>query len=179
MNPWDFSPDTDPPSIAGLIRLLARGAADTVRRNKLAAILGGIVFVVLTALAADPRFDGQSHYRTAIVPKLVRLENGFQKMLQRAESSEGDWRLYFAKDAHSRVRDILSAIDAERPRSYTARQKHLEFRRYYEAIDAAFHTIHGELKANQNLDHLEQWLERIEALKPTRDVWAKWALSTP
>ena len=170
--------ENDEVSLRWLIRSLARGAADALRHNKLAAVLAAVTLAVLTALAVDNRFDGLSHYQEAILPRLLRLETGFHASLRIAgdPNTSADWRRYYFGNAQSQVRDILRAARLDRPDAYVAAQKHREFIRYYESIELEFHGIGLQLTVNPHLDYLKKLTAKMEEVKPIRDRWAGWAL---
>jgi hypothetical protein len=166
-------------SVRWLIKSLAYGFVDALRRNKLATALATITLAVMIGLAVDNRFDGHAHYQQAILPRLLRLETSFHAILRAAENASGDWRRYYFENAHRQVRDILRAARLDRPEENVARRKHQEFIRYYELLDMEFNTIEMQMNANPNLDYLHQLTARIQALKPIRDPWAQWALRKP
>jgi hypothetical protein len=169
-------PGSDEVSARWLVKSLAHGILDTLRRNKLATVLAAAVLVGLTVLAVDSRFDGYVHYREFILPRLLRLETGFHNALRSAENSSGDWRAYYFENAHRQVRDILRAARLDRPGAYFARRKHREFIRYYESINLEFYAVAAKVRTNPNVDYLSELKVSIEKLKPIRDRWAEWAI---
>jgi hypothetical protein len=177
LNRLPNGPDIDDEaSIGWLAKSLARGFADGVRRNKLAAVLATVTMIALSALAVDRRFDGLSEYREFILPRLLRLEGVLLKNLRVAENASGEWREYYFKEAHSQVRDILRAANLDRPTANLARRKHQQFLRHYELLDSEFNSIRKQMKANPNLDYLGRLNNKMEELKPIRDTWAEWAI---
>jgi hypothetical protein len=167
----------DEASIGFLTKSIARGLVDGVRHNKLAAVLATVTMIVLTALAVDSRFDGLPHYREFILPRLLRLEGVLLKNRRAAENASGEWREYYFKEAHSQVRDILRAGNLDRPAANLARRKHQQFLRHYGLLDSEFTSIRIQMRAKPNLDYLRQLNNKMEELKPIRDVWAQWAIS--
>src|SRR5262245_20518987 len=125
-------------SLPWLIKSIAQGIVDGLRRNKLASTLAAVTLIALIILAADRRFDGLHQYRESILPRLLRLETGFLNSLRLAQNSSGDWRGYYFENAHRQVRDILRAAKLARPEAHFARKKHLQFIRYYELLDSEF-----------------------------------------
>jgi hypothetical protein len=169
-----LEPDNDI-SIRWLMKSLVRGVIDGLRRNRLAAVLAALTLTGLIAFGVYSRYDGLRQYQNDILPRLLRLETAFNNSLGTAWNASGEWRAYYFKDAHSRVRDILRAAELERPQGYSARRKHRQFIRYYEAIDEAFHRLEMQMAANPNFDYLSQLTGKMDELKPVRDAWATWA----
>ena len=176
MNSRSDDPVTDDEvSLGWLIKSLAYGFVDSLRRNKVATVLATLTLVILIVLAADSQFDGLPRYRELIFPRLSRLEAVFHTNLQSAGNVSGEWRRYYFENAHRQVKDILRAARLDRPTSYVARQKHREFIRYHELLDLEFNTIRKQMSVNPDFDYLSELTARIEELKPIRDVWAQWA----
>jgi hypothetical protein len=163
-------------SLKWLIRSIARGFIDGVRRNKLAAVLAGVTLIVLISFAFDRQFDGLPRYQASILGQLTRLEATFHRSLRTAENASGEWRLYYFETAHSELQDILRAAKLARPGSYVARRKHREFIRYYELLDMEFHAIRTQIDLDANFDYLNEFTHRMEQLKPIRDAWVHWAV---
>jgi hypothetical protein len=158
-----------------LLKSLARGFIDTLRRNKLATALATLTLVVLIALALNNRFEGLPHYQQSILPRLVRLETVFLVGLRKTEIASGEWRRYYFEESHRQIKDILRASRLERPTSYVARRKHRQFIRYYELLDQEFHTLAAQAQADPNSDYLQKFTARMEELRLIRDEWAQWA----
>jgi hypothetical protein len=165
-------------SLRWLIRAFGQGILTTLRRNKIAAILAGLTATVLIAFALNSSFDGLREYQQNILPKLLRLESGFRDSLQAAENNSGEWRGYYFENAQRQVRDILRAARLYRPEGYVAREKHLEFIRYYEQLESAFNDVGMLLRIDPNLDYVHRLKQKMDELKPIRDDWAKWAKLT-
>lgn len=162
-------------SLGWLIKSLASGIVDTLRRNKVATALATLTLVVLIVLAVDSQFDGLPRYQELILPRLSRLETAFLTSLRSAGNASGEWRSYYFENAHIQVKDILRAAGLDQPTAHVARRKHREFIRYYELLDLEFHTIGMQMSVNPGLDYLGKLRTRIEELKPIRSVWAQWA----
>jgi hypothetical protein len=166
----------DEVSISWLVKSLASGFVDSVRHNKLAAVLATVTMIAMIALAVNRRFDGLPHYRESILPRLLRLEGGLHKNLRAADNASGEWREYYFKEAHSQVRDILRAANLDRPTANLARRKHQQFLRHYELLDSEFNNVRRQMKTNPNLDYLGRLNNKMEELKPIRETWAQWAI---
>jgi len=180
MNPLSHDSEfNDQISIGWLIRAFGQGILTTLRRNKIAAILAGLTATVLIAFALNSSFDGLREYQQNILPKLLRLESGFRSSFQAAENNSGEWRGYYFENAQRQVRDILRAARLYRPEGYVAREKHLEFIRYYEQLDSAFNDVGMRLRIDPNLDYVHRLKQKMDELKPIRDDWAKWANALP
>ena len=146
-----------------------------MRRNRLASILAASTLTGLIAFAVYSRYDGLRQYQDDVLPRLLRLETAFNNSLKTAAKASGEWRAYYFKDAHSRLRDILRAASLDRPLGYGARRKHRQFVNYYEAIDETFHSLETQITANPDIDYLRQLTDKMDELKPSRDAWAAWA----
>ena len=162
-------------SVSWLIKSIAYGIVDGLRRNKLATALASVTLVVLLVLAVDSRFDGLDHYQEFILPRLLRLETGFLNSLRSAEGASGEWRAYYFENAHRNLKDILRAARLDRPQGHVARTKHRELIRYYELLDSEFNRIGMQMRLNPDLDYLRQFTDKMDELKPIRDAWAQWA----
>src|SRR5437016_5521042 len=93
-------------SVRWLMKSLAFGFIEALRRNRLAATLAAATGIVLIALAFNSGFDGLGDYRQFILPRLLRLEAGFLSDIQTAKNASGPWRGYYFENAHRQVRDI-------------------------------------------------------------------------
>lgn len=162
-------------SIRWLLKSLAVAFVDGLRRNKIASVLAFVTLSVLVVLALDSRFDGLEDYQQGIMPRLLRLENGFHRSLRYAESTSGEWRAYYFENAHRDVKVIIRAATLSRPGAHFARKKHAEFVRYYRSLDREFNAISTQLSANPNLDYVQQLRTKMDELKTIRDRWADWA----
>jgi hypothetical protein len=172
----DPSEMTDEVSLAWLIKSLAHGVLDGLRRNKLAALLATVIAGILIPLAVNSRFEGLQQYQEFILPRLLRLERGFLQSLRAAENASGEWRLYYFENAHRDVNDILRAARLDRPQGYVARRKHRSFIRYYESLDSAFHDISIEMRTNPDVDYIDRLRKRLNERKALRDAWEQWAI---
>jgi len=162
-------------SVSWLFRSLVRGIVDGLRRNKLAAALAALTAVTLIGLSVNYRLDGLRDYQESILPRLLRLEYGFNRSLQIAESTTGDWRAYYFENTHRQLRDILRAARLARPTGVVARAKHRKFIQYYERLDLEFTSVGAEARINPEMDYVRELKLRMDALKPIRDTWAQWA----
>lgn len=162
-------------TLRGLVKSIACGMADGLRRNRVAAALALLTFTLATALALNSEFDERPRYREFILPDLIRIEARFLTTMRYADRSpRDDWRLFHFITAHNQLKDVIRTAKGSWPASSQARKAHADFIRYYDSLDEEFAIIRTEMSLNEELDYLAAWKEREQKLRPLRNSWESW-----
>ena len=162
------------PSIGGLLGAVASSIAESIRTNKLSAILALVAFLVFIPLVGI-RYDERPRYRQVILPEIERLEVRYQSALRRSEAGPTDtWRLYHFIDAHRRARDVLDYLNTRRPVTGPGLEAHGDLILYYELVIEHFAILRTEMSLSPEVDFLYRWDEIEADLQPIYDRWAGW-----
>ena len=162
-------------TLGWLVKSLALGLVEGLRRNKVATILALSTLVISITLAVNSEFDERVRYRQFILPDLLRIEGRFLSTIRYADNApHEEWRLFYFITAHDQIKDIIRQAKGSWPASAAGRRAHGEFIRYYELANEEFAIIRTEMSMNGNLDYLAAWKEREAKLKRFRDDWSAW-----
>jgi hypothetical protein len=158
-----------------LIRLLARGLVDGLRRNKLPACLSFVALILTTVLAYTSDFDERPRYRRVILPQIENAETKFFDVMRDAEREPTEpWRMLTFIDGHRRAKQALQVIQGEHPLTDNGRKAQRNLVRYYELVDEELAIIRTEMSNNESYDYIAEWKRDNARLLPIRDRWWQW-----
>jgi hypothetical protein len=158
-----------------LIRLLARGIVDGIRRNKLPAGLSFVALILTTVLAYTSDFDERPRYRRTILPQIENAEAKFFDEMREADREPGEpWRMLYFIEGHRRAQQALQVIESERPLTDNGKRAQRNLVRYYELVDEELAIIRTEMSNNESYDYISEWKRANARLLPIRDRWWQW-----
>lgn len=161
-----------------LIRLLARGLVDGVRRNKLPACLSLVALILTTVLAYTSDFDERPRYRRTILPKIENAETKFFDEMREADREPAEpWRMLYFIEGHHRAKQAIQVIESEHPLTETGKKAQRSLVRYYELVDEELAIIRTEMSNNESYDYVAEWKRANARLLPIRDRWWQWVNS--
>jgi hypothetical protein len=163
------------PTLRGLLHALALGVINSMRQNKLAAVLAALACVGGTYLAVTLQYDERPRYRQTILPDIKRAEAEFFKALDAADRVSTDgWRLQYFLIAHGKAKEVLKIARESEPMTPEGIRAHGELIRYYQLVNEYMAIIRTEMSINQKLDFLAEWKKVQMKLEPIRNNWLLW-----
>jgi hypothetical protein len=163
------------PTVRGLLHSLALGFINSMRQNKLAAVLAVFACVGGTYLAVTLQYDERPRYRQTVLPDVKRAEAEFFKALDAADrASSDDWRLQYFLIAHGRAKEVLKIARESEALTPDGIRAHGELIRYYQLVNEYMAIIRTEMSINQKLDFLAEWKKVRLKLEPIRNNWLSW-----
>jgi hypothetical protein len=162
-------------TLRGLIKSLTLGAFNSLRQNKLAAVLAGISCLAFTYLSVAIQYDERPRYRETILPQVTQAESEFLKSLEAAERASSDeWRFQYFLSAHYHAKEVLRIANEEQPTSSDGIRAHSELIRYYQLMNENMAIIRTEMSIKQDLDYFAEWKRVLAKLEPIRQNWLRW-----